>query len=575
MKKYLLLLLVLFVATPASASLYSYYQEQGLALPSISERRSVALDNGFGEYSGTRLQNITLEDILRGRTVSIQPTLGATPNESTSTNQGYNPVTGYQSRTTQYVSASATTIPVVSTKDLSQKQIVLANISSAAVVKVYLNFEPGTSKEEPFMCTGITATSWTGCTRGLPFQSGSEVTSSTVATAHNAGAAVIITNIGQFYNQYVSIDGNQTINNVKNFTRFPTFNTSTQIPTSSGQFATKYYVDSVGAGGFTSLNVSTTLGLLTTGSIPEKVGINASSTTGVAFSVDGSLYQKVSSTTGLASDVNGIYIVTSTLTNLIAGQTFINLIATSTPTANSIPISSASGTLDAWVSATTSFNFVPNTITNGLTTTYWSSMLNVYPRDTTGVADGRGLMGFTVTNGTLNNANVRYADYIDVAPGATTGYGALIQGASSTNASFVSTTEMRIRFRAKTSYNSGGGNERGIGLTTASNGAYQGVTSVTSSARFVFSDSVTAVTANGASNSNTPLADINYTSWNTYEILFTTSSVKYYVNGVLRVTNTTTVPTTSPKNILFNVGSAPDSNIISLSDVVITQKVNQ
>lgn len=236
MKK-LLILLALLIAAPAQASLYDYYREQGLKLPSLTERRVIAAGQGIRGYTGTLGQNVALEGLLR-QTGVVSDILGATPAEPTSVNQGYNPISSYTSRTTQYVSATATTIPVVSTKDLSGKQIVLANISASTTVKVYLNFEPGTSKEEPFMCTGLTATSWTNCTRGLPFQSGSEITSTTISTSHNAGATVIITNIGQFYNQFVSVDGSQTIWGQKTFTLLPYSSTST--PTDDRQLITLY-----------------------------------------------------------------------------------------------------------------------------------------------------------------------------------------------------------------------------------------------------------------------------------------------------------------------------------------------
>lgn len=170
---------------------------------------------GIAQKLGTTVQQLVVANnianpnlIHPGDQIQSDATLGA----------GYTPVTGYQSRTTAYISASATTIPVVSTKDKSGNQIVLSNISPSGTVKVYMNLESGTTKEEPIVCTGLTATSWTNCTRGLAFQGSSEISSSTIATTHNAGSSIIITNIGQFYNQFVSVDGDQTINDVKTFT---------------------------------------------------------------------------------------------------------------------------------------------------------------------------------------------------------------------------------------------------------------------------------------------------------------------------------------------------------------------
>ncbi len=312
---YIFLLAPLLLASVVNAQTLSDYY--GGSLPSIAWRTPLAVEAGISNYSGTYSQNILLLNFLLTKPKS-DPILGANPDTGTG---GYNPVTGYISRTTQFVSAVATTIPVVATTDKSGNQIALNKISSAATVKVYMNLEPGTSKEEPIICTGITTTSWTGCTRGIAFQGSSE-SASTTATSHNAGAAIIITNIAQFYNQYVSVDGNQTINNSKLFSTIPGATSSTAIPSTGGQFATKYYADNIAAGGFSASNVSTTLGLLVTGTIPEQVGINASSTTGMAFDSSGKLYQKTSSTLGISSNSNGLYLVTTTPLTFSAPLTF-------------------------------------------------------------------------------------------------------------------------------------------------------------------------------------------------------------------------------------------------------------
>lgn len=296
-------------------------------------------------------------NIIEPKSLQIGQKLQVNNNENILGN-GYVPVTGYESRTTGYITASATTIPVASTKDKSGQQIDLSNISSAGIVKVYMNLEPGGTNEEPIVCTGVTSVSWTGCTRGLVFQGSSESASTTLQKAHNAGSKIIITNIGQFYNQYVSVDGTQTINGVKTFTTFPIFNTSTQLCTLDGQFCTKYYIDNVGASGFTTANVSTTRGLSVDGSAPERVGINASSTTGMSFDSNGKLYQAIDPT--LKYESNLLKVNTSTI---------VSQIATSTPTANKIPIANASGKLDdTWLRTNCIMNVVAGETINGAVT---------------------------------------------------------------------------------------------------------------------------------------------------------------------------------------------------------------
>src|SRR3990167_1708401 len=216
-------------------------------LPTVEERMPLAESCGISPYAGTKEQNGDLLDCLLANDSYFDLLVSDDffiPNEDKILGQGYNPVTVYQSRTTQYVDADDTTIPVVSTKDKAGNAIALTNISSSSTVKVYMNLEPGTSKEEPIVCTGVTASSWTSCTRGLAFQGTSESSSTTIATTHNAGAKIIITNISQFFNQFASLEGSQIINNVKTFMVYPEFINSTTATTSE-QFTTKRYVDNV------------------------------------------------------------------------------------------------------------------------------------------------------------------------------------------------------------------------------------------------------------------------------------------------------------------------------------------
>lgn len=131
---------------------------------------------------------------------------------------GYTPVTGYESRLTNYISPSVTTISVASTKDLANQQIVLSQISSSSTVYGYFTIEPNTSRQESVACSGVTATAWTNCIRGLPLQGGSMTASTTLAFAHNASSKIVMTNIGQFYNNFLSIDGGtQTVYGTKTF----------------------------------------------------------------------------------------------------------------------------------------------------------------------------------------------------------------------------------------------------------------------------------------------------------------------------------------------------------------------
>ena len=238
------------IIVPLSASAASYIIERGDTLTSIAREFGVSV-------SDIAIQNDIkdVNKIYAGATLEIG-TEEAEPSGDILGGPGgaYTPVTGYQSRITTYISSAATTVPVASTKDKAGNQIVLADISSSSTAKVYLSLATGTSKEEIIACTGLTSASWTGCSRGLSFQGGSMTASTTIAYAHNAGESVIITDVGQFFNEFVSVSGNQTIFDRKTFYAFPIVTSTTALPTLGSELASKYYVDSVGAGGFTSLN---------------------------------------------------------------------------------------------------------------------------------------------------------------------------------------------------------------------------------------------------------------------------------------------------------------------------------
>lgn len=364
MKRFLLFLAVaLLGVTPTLAQTV----KNGDTLSKIAQQNHTTVQQ-LADLNGIKNKNL----IYPGQEIITdfkEPILGATPSETTSTNQGYNPVTAYQSRTTQYVLATATTIPVVSTKDLAGNQIVLTNISQALVVRVYMTLESGVqSKQESIVCTGLTATSWTNCTRGLPWQSGSENTSTTIAQTHNAGSSIIITNISQFYNQFVAIDGTQTINGVKTFNALPI---SSLMATSSNQFVTYGLLSSVSSTG--CANASTVIrGCVQQATDAMLQSSSSTGSTGAATFVNGGSVAQTSTANKIPA-ANG----QGTLDNAwINTTTFTALIATSTPTASKIPIADTNGTLNSWITSdrllyttTTAFTYSNATATSTIVTT--------------------------------------------------------------------------------------------------------------------------------------------------------------------------------------------------------------
>jgi len=317
MKKILYFISTLLALTfPIGAVAFTYVIQPGDTLSHLAAKNGTSV-RALVDANGISDPNL----IIAGKSLEI-------PEEELVGGSGgsYTPVTGYQSRLSVFLSASASTINVASTKDPAGNQIAISDVSSSSSARIYLDIAPGTSKEEIIYCTGVTATTWTGCVRGLSFQGGSMAASTTLAFAHNAGSSIVISNVGQFYTEYVSRTGNQDVYDIKTFYNYPKFAVTTTVPVLASEFATKYYVDNVGAGGFTASNVSTTRGLSVDGSVPEKVGINASTTRGLGFDSDGKLYGKASSTRALAYDSNGdLYFndaanITFTGTNTFSGN---------------------------------------------------------------------------------------------------------------------------------------------------------------------------------------------------------------------------------------------------------------
>ena len=191
MKKTLISLLVFFlIASPAygAYTLYEFYQGD---LPSVQERAETYSEVSGDIYEGTLEQNIALLEYLEGDGTEL----------------GFAPSTGYSQRLTASISAVVTTIPVSSTNDADGIALPCTTAN-----RCYLNVEAGSNREERMVCTGISASAFTGCTRGLLATGDSEIGSSTLAYAHNAGASIIMTNIAQFFGNFVDYNNPLVIN---------------------------------------------------------------------------------------------------------------------------------------------------------------------------------------------------------------------------------------------------------------------------------------------------------------------------------------------------------------------------
>jgi len=214
---------------------------------------------------------------------------------------GFSVVTDYKTTLSSSISKTQSTIPASSVTTKDDHTLTMDDLGS----KVFFVIEPGGRKEEIVMCTGISSSNWTGCTRGLAFYGSSTASVAANRETHNSGATLVLSNTHYVYEELVDKDADETIQGIKTFGSFPKIATSTAIPTVNAEFANKYYVDQVGAGGFTAVNASTTQGLQVYGTVPETVGINASTTRALAFDEDGAIYVKASSTANMAFDNDG------------------------------------------------------------------------------------------------------------------------------------------------------------------------------------------------------------------------------------------------------------------------------
>lgn len=208
-----LTLLSLLVAVPAQATLYQFYREQGKPLPSLAERSQLASTLGVRSYTGTASQNTLLEYYLRSNIEEDQTI-------------GFGVATDYDTTLAQSMTSNQSYLVVSSLLTRDGQTVSLANLNAS---KVFLTIEPGASKEELVVCTGVSTTlnRFDGCTRGLAGIGTSTASVAANQKTHIAGSKVIMSNVHYVYNEYVDRDTAQTIDGLKTFTTIPRIPTST------------------------------------------------------------------------------------------------------------------------------------------------------------------------------------------------------------------------------------------------------------------------------------------------------------------------------------------------------------
>jgi len=295
--------LIAFSVTAQEPTLYDYY---GLPFPSVLERSIPAADCGILDYSGTKKQNVQLLECL--------------------TSLGFSVATNYRTTLSSSITSSQSTIPVSSVTTQIGDTLSMAVLGD----KVFFTLEPGGSKEEIILCTGLSSTTWTGCTRGLSSTGTSTATVAARRKSHNAGSTIIMSNVHYVYDELVDKDQAETIGGLKTFSQIPL------IPTSTPTLGTQ-------AVSFFQFQQATTTGGVNGSELIKGVWQGATQAQMVA---------------GTASGSSGA--------NLCLQNTYANATSTATTT---IPITGTDGKLSqGFLDLTEDFTFSGNFTVTGTTT---------------------------------------------------------------------------------------------------------------------------------------------------------------------------------------------------------------
>ena len=237
MKKHLITLLLLLIAVP-TLSAHARAGEATVFHPVTGDRKAVEIGDPSAFDGGYLLEVVSPQSDDEGLL-------------------GFSVITDYGPRLATSITSVQTTLPVTSMSTKDGHTLVIADFGT----KIFLTIEAGASKEEIVVCTGISGTTFTGCTRGLAFYGNSLSTVTANQYSHQSGSSILLSNSHYVYNQYVSLEDAQTITGIKTYSVSPIV----PNPTTALQAATKTYVDSIAQqGGATSTEAVVGLSQLAT-----------------------------------------------------------------------------------------------------------------------------------------------------------------------------------------------------------------------------------------------------------------------------------------------------------------------
>jgi hypothetical protein len=174
-------------------TLSDYLADTGRKFTSCSsqERKIFAVEHGVFGYDCSADKNAELVEHLKVDDELV----------------GFSVVTRYRTTLSSSITSSVGTINVSSLKTFDNTTLSMALLGS----RVFLTIDPGNSKEEIIMCTGISGNSFTGCTRGLAFSGTSTTGVSANQKAHSSGAVIVMSNTHYVYEQLLDKDSETTV----------------------------------------------------------------------------------------------------------------------------------------------------------------------------------------------------------------------------------------------------------------------------------------------------------------------------------------------------------------------------
>lgn len=484
----------------------------------------------------------------------------------------------------------------------------------------YGTIAPKTTSSEFISFTGITqnvdgTATLTGVVRGLakkyPF-----TTDSAYKLPHSGQTQFIISDAPQVFQEYVSLNNDQTIYGIKTFDSFPL--TPSSAPITNYQVANKKYVDDTAVAGAPNAS-TTTKGIVQQATVSQ---VNAGTGTGSTGAI------LVASPSDLASSIYGLQLPTSGQKLALPGNnTDIavgtgNLYVTQTGLQhNAEKYAADAGANDTYV---ITLSPVPTSYTNGMIVYFKANTANtgaatinvnslgaktIVKYVSTTLADGDIAAGmfctviYDGTNFVLQNPianvvtgstytvnadeslNTYNTQSIPINGVTTTIYGWVLStttlGASSGNsaggyvqlsgsgsADFNMITSLPgsgsdskytyddgkiIRIKARLRFPDTS-DRKGFGLVITAANIHTAQTDTTNGEiRFILNGaSLYAQNANGTATSTDISSGITVTNWNLYEIVFTPGvSIQFYVNGVLKATSTTNLPSTGTPSLAY------------------------